>query len=81
MTGLCCQYNSSQYLHRAVNTALGGGEAIARAVPLVSVSDQQAKVTHEAAIGSIDKKQMDTLMARGLSPDEAVDVIVAGILK
>lgn len=56
-------------------------KAVARAVPIVSVSHPQAKVTHEAAIGSVDKRQMETLMAHGLSPEEAVDVIVKGILK
>ncbi len=60
---------------------VNGKGAIAKAMPFVSVSDPQAKVTHEAAIGSIDKKQLDTLMARGLSPDEAVDVIVTAMLK
>jgi Fe-S cluster assembly scaffold protein SufB len=39
------------------------------------------KVTHEAAIGSVDKRQMETLMAHGLTPEEAVDVIVKGILQ
>jgi hypothetical protein len=55
--------------------------AVARAVPTVVVSHQLAKVTHEAAIGSVDKRQLETLMAHGLSPEEAVDVIVRGILK
>jgi hypothetical protein len=55
--------------------------AVARAVPTVVVSHQLAKVTHEAAIGSVDKSQLETLMAHGLSPEEAVDVIVRGILK
>jgi uncharacterized protein len=55
--------------------------AVARAVPIVQVNDPGAKVTHEAAIGSVDKRQMETLMAHGLSPEEAVDVIVKGILK
>jgi Fe-S cluster assembly scaffold protein SufB len=55
--------------------------AIARAVPLVQVTNPLAKVTHEAAIGSVDKRQMETLMAHGLSPDQAVDVIVKGILR
>jgi hypothetical protein len=45
------------------------------------VTDKQAKVTHEAAIGSIDKKQMQTLMARGLDEEEAVKIIVRGILR
>jgi len=58
-----------------------GEEAIAKAIPIVSVNNKEAKVTHEAAIGSIDKKQMQTLMARGLDEEEAVEIIVKGILK
>ncbi len=55
--------------------------AVAKALPLVQVNHPLAKVTHEAAIGSVDRKQMETLMAHGLSPEEAVDVIVKGILR
>ena len=60
---------------------VNGEGVIARAIPVVYVNDKQAKVTHEAAIGSIDKKQMQTLMARGLNEAAAVDVIVRGILR
>jgi hypothetical protein len=60
---------------------VNGTEAVAIAIPIVSVTDGRAKITHEAAIGSIDKKQVETLMARGLDESEAVDVIVKGILK
>jgi Fe-S cluster assembly scaffold protein SufB len=60
---------------------VNGTEAVAKAIPIVSVTDDTAKVTHEAAIGSIDRKQLETLMARGLDENEAVDVIVRGILK
>jgi Fe-S cluster assembly scaffold protein SufB len=59
---------------------INGTEAMATAIPIVSVTDDTAKVTHEAAIGSIDRKQVETLMARGLDENEAVDVIVRGIL-
>lgn len=55
--------------------------AVAKAVPIVQVKDPQAKVTHEAAIGSVDKRQMETLMAHGLTPEEAVDMIVKGALR
>jgi Fe-S cluster assembly scaffold protein SufB len=55
--------------------------AIAKAIPIVNVTHPLAKVTHEAAIGSVDKRQLETLMAHGLTPEEAVDVIVKGILK
>jgi len=60
---------------------VNGEGVIARAIPIVSVNNKEAKVTHEAAIGSIDKKQMQTLMARGLDEEEAVKIIVKGILK
>ncbi len=55
--------------------------AVAKAYPLVQVTHPLAKVTHEASIGSVDKRQMETLMAHGLSPEEAVEVIVKGILR
>ncbi len=55
--------------------------AVAKAIPIVNVTNPLPKVTHEAAIGSVDKRQMETLMAHGLTPEEAVDVIVKGILK
>jgi uncharacterized protein len=54
--------------------------ATASAQPVVRVSHPQAKVTHEAAIGSVDHHQLETLMAHGLSPEEAVDLIVGGLL-
>jgi len=60
---------------------VNGKEAVARAIPIVSVTNEKAKVTHEAAIGSIDRRQVETLMARGLDESEAVDVIVRGILR
>lgn len=55
-------------------------EAVASAIPEVQVHHPQAKITHEAAIGSVDSKQLETLMARGLTPEEAVDLIVRGML-
>ncbi len=56
-------------------------KGIARATPIVDVRHPLAHVTHEAAIGSVDSKQLQTLMARGLSEDEAVDLIIRGLLR
>ncbi|MCD6451545.1 MAG: SufD family Fe-S cluster assembly protein [Acidobacteria bacterium] len=58
-----------------------GDEVEAKAIPIVSVTNEKAKVTHEAAIGSVDKRQIEALLTRGLSPDEAVDIIVQGLLR
>lgn len=55
-------------------------DGVAQAVPIVEVRHPKAHVTHEAAIGSVDSKQLETLMSRGLSEDEAVEVIINGML-
>ena len=56
------------------------GEAVAKAVPAVEVHNPSAHVTHEAAIGSVDSKQLQTLLSRGLNEEEATDLIVEGLL-
>jgi Fe-S cluster assembly scaffold protein SufB len=55
--------------------------AVARNSPVVGVRDDRARVTHEAAIGSVNRKELETLMARGLDEAEAVDVIIRGMLR
>ena len=49
-------------------------------MPVVEVSHPLAHVTHEAAIGSVDSRQLQTLMARGLTEDKATDLIIEGLL-
>ncbi len=56
------------------------GNAQAKAVPVVLVKNPTAHVTHEAAIGSVDAKQLVTLMAHGLNEEEATDLIIEGLL-
>lgn len=56
------------------------GEAEARATPVVEVLHPKAHVTHEAAIGSVDSRQLETLMSRGLTEEEATDLIIQGLL-
>jgi Fe-S cluster assembly scaffold protein SufB len=53
----------------------------ASAIPVVEVAHPQAHITHEAAIGSVDGKQLQTLMSRGLTEDEASELIIAGLLR
>ena len=76
-------YGNTPYAREHVDCVelVNGEQAIAKAILLVSVTNEKAKVTHEAAIGSIDSRQVETLMARGLDEDEAVDIIVKGVSK
>ncbi|HOF02370.1 MAG TPA: SufD family Fe-S cluster assembly protein [Atribacterota bacterium] len=53
---------------------------IVSATPIVEVSHPKAHITHEAALGSVDSKQLQTLMARGLNEEEATDLIIKGLL-
>lgn len=55
-------------------------QATAAAIPIVEVNHPKAHITHEAAIGSVDSKQLQTLMSRGLTEDEAVELIIEGLL-
>jgi Fe-S cluster assembly scaffold protein SufB len=62
-------------------TELVRDRAVAKAEPIVNVTHPLAKVTHEAAVGTVDQKQLETLMAHGLTPEQAVDVIIMGLLR
>lgn len=62
-------------------TEIVRGAAEARNVPVVVVRDDGARVTHEAAIGSVGRQELETLMARGLTEEEAVDIIIRGMLR
>ncbi|MDH5575407.1 MAG: SufD family Fe-S cluster assembly protein, partial [Nitrospirota bacterium] len=55
--------------------------AVGRAIPIVQVTHPEAKVTHEASIGTVDKKELETLMAHGLDPEQATELIVSGMLQ
>jgi hypothetical protein len=55
-------------------------KAVANAIPVVEVHHPKAHVTHEASIGSVDSKQLETLMCRGLTEDDATNLIIEGLL-
>lgn len=57
------------------------GDAKAKAVPLVNVLHEKAQVTHEAAIGRVNQKELETLMAHGVKQEEAIDILIGGMLK
>jgi len=50
-------------------------------IPVLVSKNETAKLTHEASIGKIDKKQLETLMAKGLTEDEATELVVQGMLR
>ncbi len=53
---------------------------VTHAIPELEASCSDVEMTHEAAVGKIAQDQIDYLMTRGLSEDEAVSMIVRGFL-
>ena len=51
------------------------------AVPELEANVADVEMTHEAAVGKIARDQVEYLMTRGLSEDEAVGMIVRGFLE
>ncbi|HXF04930.1 MAG TPA: SufD family Fe-S cluster assembly protein [Blastocatellia bacterium] len=43
--------------------------------------DDRVKLMHDAAVGSVDKKQVETLMAQGLTEGGTVNVVTKGLLR
>jgi len=54
---------------------------VAETIPKLKALNKKSRITHEAAIGSVDKKELQTLQARGLSKEEAINLIVKGMLE
>ncbi|OPX64752.1 MAG: cysteine desulfurase activator complex subunit SufB [Methanomassiliicoccales archaeon PtaB.Bin215] len=50
------------------------------AIPELEARIPDVEMTHEAAVGKIAQDQVEYLMSRGLSEDEAVGMIVRGFL-
>jgi Fe-S cluster assembly scaffold protein SufB len=56
------------------------GNADVQTVPLLRVKNDKAKLTHEASIGRINEAQLLQLMAKGLTEEEAAELIIKGLL-
>ncbi len=55
-------------------------EGLMHAVPELRATVPGVEMSHEAAVGKIDRREIEYLMARGLDEDEAVSTIVRGFL-
>lgn len=53
-------------------------EASIRTIPALESRSPTAELSHEAAIGMVDEEAISYLMARGLSDDEAIALLVRG---
>lgn len=55
-------------------------EGLLHAIPELQGSVPGVEMSHEAAVGKIDQREIEYLMARGLDEEEAISTIVRGFL-
>lgn len=48
-------------------------------IPLLNVTNETSELTHEASVGRINSEQLETLMCKGLTEEEATELIIKGI--
>lgn len=58
-----------------------GENSIAYALPIIEVKHPEAHITHEASVGKVNQRELESLMTRGLSEEEAIDFIISGKMK
>ncbi|MBN2110679.1 MAG: SufD family Fe-S cluster assembly protein [Methanosarcinaceae archaeon] len=56
------------------------GEGTQRAIPILEANVEDIELSHEAAVGRIAREQIEYLMARSLSEEDAIGMIVRGFL-
>lgn len=57
-----------------------GEHASVASVPSIIAKSPQAELSHEASIGKLNPEQVEYLMTRGLTHDQAVELLVSGFL-
>jgi len=55
-------------------------DGLMQAIPELTGYVPDVEMSHEAAVGKIDQREIEYLMARGLDEDEAISTIVRGFL-
>lgn len=66
--------------HIECNEIVKGEDVSVSTIPILKVNNEKAELTHEASVGRIKQDQLETLMAKGLTEDEATGFIVNGLL-
>ncbi|HPJ88847.1 MAG TPA: SufD family Fe-S cluster assembly protein [Thermotogota bacterium] len=75
-------YGTGQYSkgHIECDEIIAGEKVVLSTIPKLLVSNNTSEITHEAAVGRVNSEQLETLMSKGLSEEEASDMIIEGIL-
>lgn len=67
--------------HVECNEIVLGKGSICRARPFIRAIDPTASVSHEASLGRFPQKWLDELMAKGLTEEEATEILIEAMLR
>ncbi|MGQ9856435.1 MAG: SufB/SufD family protein [Fervidobacterium sp.] len=75
-------YGNAPYsrAHISCEEITKGEKVVVSTTPVLKITNDLAELTHEASIGRVSEKQLETLMAKGLTEEEATDLIIKGLL-
>jgi len=75
-------YGNAPYsrAHISCEEITKGEKVIVATTPILKITNDLAELTHEASIGRVSEKQLETLMAKGLTEEEATELIIKGLL-
>ncbi len=63
------------------DSIMADGKSKAETVPTMDIRTRDATVGHEASVGRISDEQLFYLQSRGISPDDAVAMVVRGFIE
>jgi len=66
--------------HMECNGILISKDASIHAIPELDAKNNKAELSHEASVGKINQKEIDYLMTRGLSKENATNLIISGFI-
>ncbi|PKP57727.1 MAG: hypothetical protein CVT89_04015, partial [Candidatus Altiarchaeales archaeon HGW-Altiarchaeales-2] len=66
--------------HMACQGLILSNKGSIKAIPEIEGNAMDVEMSHEAAVGKIEKEKIEYLMARGLSEEQATSTIVRGFL-
>ncbi len=56
-------------------------DSVSDTLPYIEINESDVTISHEATVGRIGQEQLFYLMSRGLSEQEAINIIVSGFLE
>lgn len=74
-------YGNYTHGHIECDEVIAGEKVKLSAIPKLVVTNNTSEITHEASVGRLNTDQLETLMTKGLTEEEASQMIINGIFE